>query len=123
MDIVALIPTEVSPDDFVYNGDTCTIDFTICPHELEEGGELPEESPMQPETVEAVFVSYISPFAESRNAPLYVPAVKEKKTNGRVTQAAKPHKGQYIWNPKVYTLLYETSKPIGPHYDVVPLDR
>eukprot|EP00961_Rhodomonas_salina_P187714 2533362-Rhodomonas_salina.4 len=50
---------------------------------------------MQPETVEAEFVLYISPFAESHNAPLYVPAVKEKKTKGLVTQAAKPHIGQY----------------------------
>ena len=28
-----------------------------------------------------------------------------------------------MWHARGYSLLYETSEPIGPHYDVVPLDR
>ena len=28
-----------------------------------------------------------------------------------------------IWHSRGYTTLYETTAPIGPHYDVVPIDR
>ena len=101
-DVVALIPAEVSPDDFVYNGDPGTVDvarvqlffeFTIIPYKPAEGEEVPEDAPSEPDTIEAAFVSYISPFAESRNAPLFMPAVREEKKNGRVVTAAKPRTG------------------------------
>ncbi len=28
-----------------------------------------------------------------------------------------------LWHGKGYRLLYETTQPVGPHYDVVPLER
>eukprot|EP00961_Rhodomonas_salina_P234587 3170582-Rhodomonas_salina.4 len=58
---------------------------------------------------------------ELRNAPLFVPAVSKEKKNGCVIKAEKPSIDE-LWHPKGYTLLYETSKPIGPHCNVVLLE-
>eukprot|EP00961_Rhodomonas_salina_P248099 3352789-Rhodomonas_salina.2 len=102
-DVVALIPSKVSPDNFVYSGDTSKVDvarvqlffkLTICPYKQAE---------------------------ESRNALLFVPAVCAVTNNGLVTQAAQPHIDMLdlLWHQKGYTLLYETTKPIRPHFDVV----
>eukprot|EP00961_Rhodomonas_salina_P226991 3068838-Rhodomonas_salina.1 len=64
-----------------------------------------------------------------RNVPLFMPSVHEEKKNGHAITAAKPRIGGFLpdmldelWHQKGYTLLYETSKQIGPHYDMVQLE-
>jgi hypothetical protein len=129
-DVVALIPSEVTGDEFQYNGTVeaakiqLLFEFTLVPHPS-----LVDEEPQQ---VDCAFVQYLAPFADSVNKPLFKhDGDGRHKEGGKICMQDEFYQAlifsgafaviRDIWHARGYQLVYETSGV--HHYDVLSAGR
>lgn len=133
-DFVGLIPKESTLEDFSYGSQANSVsvartqlffEFNLQPHDGSEAF-----------FVEAAFVHHLLQFADALGHPLYRHDGQGRDRQGNTTKYTKQLLLLYcydvlcmvaverdMWHTKGYEILYETTEPKGPSYDIVAMER